>query len=435
MRCLPIVSLLLPVSIAAQSYAIVDLGVLNPTGYSYSGDINNLGQVTGTALAPNGLSEHAFFHDGATISDLGTLGGTYSWGHDINDAGQIVGYSMVNSLTLHAYVWQAGAMTSTHFGSLSFSRAEGINRTGAMCGLMTVPGSFVSPFHAWLIDGSSQIDLGTLGGADSHARAINDFGQVVGYAENSIGNRRAFRWDGAGMIELGDLGGTYGDAKAINNHGWATGLSKDASDNFEGFVHDGNSMIGIGNFGGAWSEGRGINKWNDVVGQAEYPSGDRRAARWSAGVLTDLNNLIPAGGGWVLTGANGINDLGQICGTGRLNGVRHAYRLDPVGMHHSGLVPNIAGTTNTLHVIGAQGGAIVFLVLGFWPGSTPVPGCPGISVDFAPVWLLDFTVADANGRAGFDLAVPAAARGLRVELQVVDPVACAVSPAVADTIR
>jgi len=433
LRFLSIAFLLLPAS--AQSYAIVDLGLLNAAGYAYSGDINNLGQVTGTALAPNGLSEHAFLHDAGTVHDLGTLGGTYSWGHDINDAGQVVGYSMVNSLTLHAYAWQGGVMADTHFGTLSFSRADGINATGAMCGVMTVPGGFVSPFRAWLIDGTSQVELGTLGGDDSHGRAINDLGQVVGFAENTAGNRRAVRWDGASMTELGDLGGTFGDAKAINNQGSVTGLSKDAAGNFHGFVHDGVSMIALGSFGGPWSEGRGINKFNDVVGQAEYPGGDRRAAHWSSGAITDLNNLIPAGTGWILTGAGGVNDLGQICGTGRLNGIRHSYRLDPVGMRQSGLVPNIAGTTNAVHVIGAQSGAPLFLVLGFWPGSTPVPGCIGVSIDFAPVWLLGVTTADASGRARFDINVPTAAQGLSVHLQIVDPTACAISPVVSDTVR
>jgi probable HAF family extracellular repeat protein len=45
--------------------------------------------------------------------------------------------------------------------------------------------------------------------------------------------------------------------------------------------------------------------------------------------MTDLNSLIPAGSGWVLTSARGINDAGQIVGTGTISGVQHAFLLTP----------------------------------------------------------------------------------------------------------
>ena len=37
------------------------------------------------------------------------------------------------------------------------------------------------------------------------------------------------------------------------------------------------------------------------------------------GVMNDLNDLIPAGSGWELVTAFGINDAGQIAGTGVIN--------------------------------------------------------------------------------------------------------------------
>ena len=55
------------------------------------------------------------------------------------------------------------------------------------------------------------VDLGTLGGTSSAARAINNLGQVTGWsylAGNSIW--RAFRWAPWGpMVDLGTLGGDY----------------------------------------------------------------------------------------------------------------------------------------------------------------------------------------------------------------------------------
>jgi probable HAF family extracellular repeat protein len=41
--------------------------------------------------------------------------------------------------------------------------------------------------------------------------------------------------------------------------------------------------------------------------------------------MTDLNSLLPANSGWVLSDARGINDSGQIAGTGLINGRDHAF--------------------------------------------------------------------------------------------------------------
>ena len=49
----------------------------------------------------------------------------------------------------------------------------------------------------------------------------------------------------------------------------------------------------------------------------------------TSGQITDLNSLIPAGSGWVLNRATGINDAGQIVGSGTINGVLHVFLLTP----------------------------------------------------------------------------------------------------------
>ena len=50
---------------------------------------------------------------------------------------------------------------------------------------------------------------------------------------------------------------------------------------------------------------------------------------YSGGKMKDLNSMIPAGLGWALTEANGINASGQIVGMGTINGVEHGYLLTP----------------------------------------------------------------------------------------------------------
>ena len=54
-------------------------------------------------------------------------------------------------------------------------------------------------------------DLGTLGGTDSDGTAINDAGQVTGTStltgDFTTQTQHAFLWDGATMRDLGTLGG------------------------------------------------------------------------------------------------------------------------------------------------------------------------------------------------------------------------------------
>jgi probable HAF family extracellular repeat protein len=61
--------------------------------------------------------------------------------------------------------------------------------------------------HAFLYDGSKMVDLGTLGGHNSSALAINDKGEIVGAAETRSGELHAFIYRKGTMTDLGILGG------------------------------------------------------------------------------------------------------------------------------------------------------------------------------------------------------------------------------------
>ena len=69
------------------------------------------------------------------------------------------------------------------------------------------------------------IHLGTLGGEQSVAYALNDRGQVVGLSMTAGGSWHAFSWTREyGMIDLGTLGGES-NASAVNAHGQVVGYS------------------------------------------------------------------------------------------------------------------------------------------------------------------------------------------------------------------
>lgn len=63
------------------------------------------------AMPQSAFGQRAFVWQNGKITDLGTLGGTKSIATGINNLGQIVGYSSINSGQNHAFLWQNGKMT------------------------------------------------------------------------------------------------------------------------------------------------------------------------------------------------------------------------------------------------------------------------------------------------------------------------------------
>jgi probable HAF family extracellular repeat protein len=96
------------------------------------------------------------------------------------------------------------------------------------------------------------------------------------------------------------------------------------------FLYSGGVMIALGTLpGDSMSFADGINSQGQVVG-GSGTSLAGRAFLWTAqSGMVDLNTVLPANSGWILDAdATGINDSGQITGTGTLNGARlHGYIL------------------------------------------------------------------------------------------------------------
>jgi probable HAF family extracellular repeat protein len=90
-----------------------------------------------------------------------------------------------------AALWQSGKTTLLASGGIAY----GVNDSGQ------VVGSTQGPNHATLWINGTATDLGTLGGANSDARAINSLGQIVG-SSNTTGGTDAFIYLNGSMIDL-----------------------------------------------------------------------------------------------------------------------------------------------------------------------------------------------------------------------------------------
>ena len=265
-------------------YEVTDLGTLGGT-YSWAGGINASGQVVGdstTAPGQEGPGTHAFLWTDGTMTDLGTLGGEMSTAIDINDAGQVVGSSETAERTQRAFLWENGAMTDLGtLGTGSHSEGIRINAAGQVVGhATTAPGQeLLDPgTRAFLWSEGEMTDLGTLGGDWSRATDITDTGRVSGTSETADGALHPFVWENGTMTDLGVLPGFAGGrALRINEEGWVAGFSVDPlatpgagppAERHAWLYREG-ELIDLGTLGGPESSAFSLNNVGQVVGESQ----------------------------------------------------------------------------------------------------------------------------------------------------------------------
>ena len=84
-----------------------------------------------------------------------------------------------------------------------------------------------------------------------------------------------------------------------------------------------------GTRGGSFTALWALNNNGQAVGESTDADGVDHAILAENGVQHDLNDMIPAASGWMLIFADGINEQGQIAGTGLLNGELRSFLLTP----------------------------------------------------------------------------------------------------------
>lgn len=248
-------------------YRVQILGSLGGTS-STANSLNDRGWTVGRSNLPGNQSRHATLWRDGQLVDLGTLGGPNS---NVlfpvkNTRGIISGISQTNELDPNNETWSCGYF---------FPGATG---TGRKCVGFQWKNGVMTP-------------LDTLGGTHGFATGTNNWGNTVGWAENSVHDAscnppqvlqfRAVIWGENGHVvkQLPPLpGDTVSSATAINDRGQVVGISGICADAVGGFsaIHnvlwENGRATNIGDLGGvAWNTPAAINFGGDITGFANAP--------------------------------------------------------------------------------------------------------------------------------------------------------------------
>ena len=213
----------------------------------------------------------------------------------------------------------AATYTVTDLGTLggTESIATAINASGEITGGATTS---AGAYHAFLYANGSMKDLGTLGGPSSQGQGINKSGEIAGYAQlppaisagwppRPVSLYSGFTDSNGVMTALGAPGGA---AYAINDAGQVVGECSGGACLFSA-----GTVTSLGSLGGTSgsTEATAMNSSAEVVGYSYLPDGNFRGFFWINGSMTALGTL---GGDW--SQAYGINDAGEITGIAYTSG-------------------------------------------------------------------------------------------------------------------
>jgi probable HAF family extracellular repeat protein len=287
---------------ASGRYRAVDLG--------FAGEaraINSHGQVAGEgSLGPDSGGTHGFLWSAGNVTDLGVLQrGQWEYGRatDINDRGQVVGFSVYHGdpeqSAAHAFLWQHGVLTDIDQTSLD-SMATAVNNAGQVTGTRyTADGA-----HAFLWQNGVMTDLGT-----GYAWDVNDRGQVIG--QNQIGGTGATMWYRGRTYDLGAPPG-LDDWRpvAINSRGWIAGNGGTMTG--RAYLWRAGTFLDLGTLGGSSAFVIDINDRGQVLGLSETTTAALHPFLWHDGRMIDLTT---SGGIPDHVTVNSLGEHGEILGT------------------------------------------------------------------------------------------------------------------------
>ncbi len=265
------------------------------------------------------------------LTDLGSVFGDSTYPFAINDVGQVVGMSSGDGLFAVPFLWEDGEIHElpTFGGKVGESGARGLRNDGVIAGWSSTTEFHQPPFdnfqiaRPFVLDGERMTQLDSLiPEGDALAWAINNNGWVCGWGHSALDpfsiETRALLWTDGEVTDLGTLGGVNSNAYDLNEMNQIVGEADTPSGQRHAFLWEDGQMIDIDTFGRG-SVARAINDSTQITG-VWFDAGVVRSFFWDGEGMIDLGAL-----GGRYNEAFGINNHGEVVGITSTGDDLHAY--------------------------------------------------------------------------------------------------------------
>ena len=155
--------------------------------------VNDRDEVAGIGTAADGQTHPFIWRDG-TMIDLGRPPGAVNWSgvaRDINEQGQVTGTAIFGG----GFVWDRGVMTDLRGPGFTIATADAINNRGQIVGTFFPPQGGRN--HGYLWQRGTLTDLGEVDPVD-----INDRGQILAGRETEPSGYQACIWQRGHLTDL-----------------------------------------------------------------------------------------------------------------------------------------------------------------------------------------------------------------------------------------
>ena len=324
---------------SAQSYYVLNLGVLPGQTDSFATGINAGGTVVG-----NSGNRPFIFQKPCSMTPLGIPVDGRASASAISKQGKAVGSSTSSLGRQRALSYEGGVISDLGGPPDRDESATAISSWQIPVGVESVPGLPIASYAVFYYGGTThELPRVPINPPDGwpfiqNVTGVNDILQVTGFLTNSqIGFVSA-----PGFGAWTQIQGIPGNASqsivpfAINENGHVVGGQGFPKPHAFFSTNPNAPAMDLGTLNSAdpyrMSVAKGVNVHDWVVGFSDSsPTSGPLAFLHNGSTMIDLNTRLVNGTGWVLNIATGINDDGLIIGNGTYNGYQRAFLLIPVG--------------------------------------------------------------------------------------------------------